>query len=83
MIVSFDVKLAEKPVALELAQLHSKHFMLLVKKTKAILYSVQLNKELKNLLNPICGIHLNSTVTRTGIMNAKLYNRFFTAAHFI
>jgi len=82
-IVVFGVKVVEMPVALEVTKVHSRHYMLVVKKTKAILYRISLNKELKSLLFPMCGINLNSTIIRTGIMNTKLYNLFFTAAHLL
>lgn len=77
------MRVGEKPVGLDVAKLSSRHFMLVAKKTKAVLYGISLSKDLKNSLIPICGIHLNSAITSTGVMNARLYNLFFTAAYLL
>ena len=57
--------------------------MLVVKKTTAIMYKPFIEKGAKVELQIICGITLNSSVAREGIVkgNNMLYNLFFTAAN--
>lgn len=76
-------KVGDVPVALETAELQGKKYMLVVKKTKAVLYKVSLGNELIHCLIELCGITLNSSIIEEGMTGGKLYSQTFTAAYMI
>ncbi len=70
------------PVAIDCIEVDKITYLLVLKKTTATLYKPLMKKGSKVELQIICGVTLNSTIAREGIVkdNKLLYSRFFTTA---